>query len=41
MTHIEIIHINQNHFDATEPINPINNSQPTMMAVHEQSVVIN
>jgi len=38
--HIEIIHINQNHFDAVEPTNPMNNSQPTMMAVHEQGVVI-
>ena len=40
VTHIEIIHIDQNHFDAVEPINPTNNSQPTMMAVHEQGVVI-
>ena len=40
VTHIEIIHINQSHFDAVEPINPINNSQPMMMAVHEQGVVI-
>ena len=39
--HIEIIHINQNHFDVVEPTNPMNNSQPTMMAVHEQGVVIN
>ena len=40
VTHIEIIHINQNHFDAVESIYPINNSQPTMMAVHEQGVEI-
>ena len=39
-THVEIIHINQNHFDAIEPINPINHSQPTMMAVHKQGDVI-
>ena len=40
VTHIEIIHIDQNHVDAVEPINPINSSQPMMMAVQEQSVVI-
>ena len=40
VTHIEIIHINQNHVDAVEPINPINSSQPMMMAVHKQGVVI-
>ena len=40
VTHIEIIHIDQNCFDAVEPINPINSSQPMMMAVQEQSVVI-
>ena len=38
--HIEIIHINQNHVDAVEPINPINSSQPMMMAVHKQGVAI-
>ena len=40
VTYTEIIHINQNHFDAIEPINPTNNPQLMMMAVHEQGVVI-
>ena len=41
VAHIEIIYVNQNHFDDVEPINLIKNSQPKMMmAEHEQGVVI-
>ena len=39
VTHVEIIHINQNHFNAIEPINLIYHSRPTIMAVHEQGII--
>ena len=39
-THVEIIHMNGNHFDAIEPINTSNCSEPIFTQVHKQGGVI-
>jgi len=40
ITHVEIIHMNGNYFDAIEPIHSNNRSQPVISQLHEQGGVI-
>ena len=40
ITHVEIIHMNGNHFDAIQPIDSTNYSQPVITQVHKQGGVI-